>query len=129
MSDLLTYDSQEVEYFRDKNIFKLKINEPFHSAGTQYKWDNYLGKEGIGINEKLIKLASKLDSTLLIQIGNQNNFYSIESWIIESFCQKTKSIFNKILPNKTLISLYVYPTINLNKLPFIKEEEIQTQII
>lgn len=125
MSELLCYDSQEAEYFIDKNIIKLKINEPFHSAGSQYKWKEIYGKEGIGINEKLITFAVERDSTLLIQINN--DFYSIDSWIIQDFCEKTNSIFIKKVQNKEVI-LYVFPTINLNKLPYVKQEEIQVKL-
>ena len=127
MSELLTYDSQEVEYFRDKNIFKLKINEPFHSAGNQYKWVERLGKEGIGINKKLIDLADKLDSTLLIYLGTTKEYFMIESWIIKDFCEKYNSIYNKLI-NKQIITLYVYPTNNLNRLPIVKDLEIQQTI-
>ena len=126
MTELLTYDSQEAEYFKDKNVFKININGPFHSAGSQYKWREFWGKEGIGINKRLIDLANKLDSRILIYLGTRE-YFIIEAWIIKDFCEKTNSIFKKKVQNKEII-LYVFPTNNLNRLPIIKPEEIQAKI-
>jgi len=49
----------------------------------------------------------------------------IERYCFE--CEKYNSIYNKLI-NKQIITLYVYPTNNLNRLPIVKDLEIQQTI-
>lgn len=107
---LLNIEGQELEYYPEKNILKLIINSPFNSASKQYNWK--LESKGVGISEKVIKLASSKDMKLLILI--QGETFTQDAWVIQNFCEKNKSIYVK----KSLygeIKLYVYPIIYLEK--------------
>jgi hypothetical protein len=122
MREILTFEGQEVEYFVEKKILKLNIKEPFHSAGNQYHWNG--DPEGIGINEKIIKFASKQDANLLITIGEERVYYWIEAWIVESFSENTKSFYKK-KTDKSTINLYVFPFSRLNCLHTEPNQEVQ----
>lgn len=102
--EIINIDNQEVEYYKEKGILKLTIGSPFHSANKQYSWP--VDSKGIGINQKIVKLASDNGLTILIKL--EDSYYSVEGWVLENFCEKTKSYYIKKL-NIGQIILYVYP--------------------
>jgi hypothetical protein len=110
---IINIDGQELEYWYEKKMLKINIGSPFNSAAKRYGWN--VKSKGIGIANKIVKQASKRDLTLIIELDNI--IYSIEAWIVESFCEKTNSIYHKQIGFGELL-LYVYP------LKLMKEESM-----
>jgi len=116
---LINIDNQELEYWPEKKTLLINIGSPFNSASRQYNWN--VKSKGIGISQKIVKEASKRDLTIGVKMNGE--YFFIEAWIIENFCEKTKSIYKKKMLYGEL-SIYVYPIANFMKHEVIKQQTI-----
>lgn len=90
----LRFDGQEFQFNTNSKVVVLEIITTFKNAGTILKWKESFGKEGFGVNKKIIDFAIKTKSKLMIRListENQDCFW-IEYHEILNFICKNNSI-------------------------------------
>jgi len=91
MTEIKIIDGQKVVYNPERKLIKTVIDTPFMSAGKKLSWDlSKYGCAGIGLNERIIELVLKTNSTLIVYVlstpnGPVDKDYWITSAMINNF--------------------------------------------